>query len=111
VKHLILALLAATFSLSVTAATTVKSTKSNTSDRVDEPQQEQKTIKTTKSNTFREPALQGADSCQSTANEKGRNSGHVGASERQHQECKDKSKDSSNERIEGPKPTRPAQLR
>jgi hypothetical protein len=52
VKHLILALLATTFSLSVTAATNLNSSKSNVTEE-------------------REAALQGADTCKFTIDEKG----------------------------------------
>ena len=51
-KHLILALLAATVSLSVTAATNLNSSRSNATEE-------------------REAALQGADTCKFTIDEKG----------------------------------------
>ena len=51
-KHLILALIAATFSLSVTAATNLNSSKSNATEE-------------------RDAALQGVDTCTFTIDEKG----------------------------------------
>jgi hypothetical protein len=64
-RHLILALLAATFSLSVTAATNLNSSRSNITE-------EATTVKSSKSNTSdREQALQGADTCQFTIDQAG----------------------------------------
>jgi hypothetical protein len=65
VKHLILALLAATLSLSATAATNLNSSKSNVVE-------EAVTVKGSKSNSDnREAAPQGADTCSFTIDEKG----------------------------------------
>jgi hypothetical protein len=66
VKHLILALLAATFSLSVTAATNLNSSKSNVTE-----EQVTTTVKSSKSNTSdREQAPMGSD-CNFTIDQKG----------------------------------------
>jgi hypothetical protein len=85
-KHLILGLLIATLSLPVTAATTVKSSKSNTSDREQttpvEASAAATNLNSSKSNvergkpskeqiSDREHALSGADTCNFTIDQKG----------------------------------------
>ncbi len=80
-KHLILALLTATFSLSVSAASiNLNSSRSNVTE-----EQATTIVKSSKSNTSdREAALQGADSCNFTIDEAGVKSQ---ASEVQKQKC------------------------
>jgi len=81
VKHLILALLTGTFSLSVSAASiNLNSSRSNVTE-----EQATTTVKSSKSNTSdREAALQGADSCNFTIDEAGVKRQ---ASEAQKQKC------------------------